>query len=329
MAKIADLGVAKVIVPQHAGQALSRVPGTPVFMPPEALLTNPKYGTSLDIFSLGCVCIHLVSLELPVPEALQQLDDETGKMIVTQLSEFQRREKFLENFKYLPALKDWTEECLKDSPKDRPAIGEVVERLKNIRYDPAPHENDDILQLYTSLVDREEQLDQKEEEVANCKEQIEELDKQSKNLNQELTRVSQQLTETSQQLATRTQQLQNTENMLLETDTLLANSEALLTEKDQELAQCKQQITDKGQELTDKSKQFNQELAKIAAEKDQQLAVKSEHYEKKLQEKDLQLAQCMQQLREKDEELTRVKNALSEKEKNKVWYSYNYIVSYI
>ena len=171
VAKIADLGLAKVIGPQDASQVLhTQTPGTQVFMPPEALLTNPKYDTSLDIFSLGCVCIHLVSLELPIPEAVKQLD-ETGSVQLI-LSEFQRREKFL---KYLPELKglkdlkDLIELCLKDSPKDRPAIGKVVEKLRNIHHDPIPHENDDILQLYTSLVDCEEQLATRTQELQNKK----------------------------------------------------------------------------------------------------------------------------------------------------------------
>ena len=363
VAKIADLGLAKVIVPQHP-QALTQAPGTQVFMPPEALLTNPKYGTSLDIFSLGCVCIHLVSLELPVPEALQQLD-ETGKMMIMQLTEFQRRKNFLGKFKDLPALKDLIEWCLKDSPKDRPAIGVVVERLKNIHNDPLPHENDDILQLYTSLIDCKNILEEREKEVASYKEQMKEQDEEFKLLKQELTRVSQQLTEKDQQLTMKAQELQNTNAMLLERDAAFADCAKALNEKEGELAQCRQQITDKDKQLIEKCEQFNQELAEKdqqsatktqcyerklnekerelvqcrqqitdkdreltekcerhnqeLAEKDQQLTVEIQCYERKLNEKEQGLSQCMEELREKNEELTRVKQALSEKERNKVF----------
>ena len=297
VAKIADLGLAKVIVPQHS-QALSQAPGTQVFMPPEALLTKPKYGTPLDIFSLGCVCIHLVSLELPVPETLQQLDD-TGKMIVIQLTEFQRREKFLGKFKHLPALKDWTEQCLKDSPKDRPAIGEVVERLKNIHNDPSPHENDDILQLYTSLIDCEKRLDEKAEEMASYKEEIrekdEELAEQSKKSNQELRKISQQLKEKDQQLVMEVQQVQNLKNTLNKTRTAFDDCKKAL----QDSAQCRQQITDKNTELIEKCEQLNREIA----EKDHQLTVETQCYERKLSEKEGELAQCRKQITDKDREL--------------------------
>lgn len=173
VAKIADLGLAKVIVPQHPhSQKLSPAPGTPVFMSPETKLSNPQYGTPLDVFSLGCVCIHLVSLELPIPEALKQID-ESGKMLPTQLTEFKRREKFLGKFEQLPALKSLVEHCLKDSPKDRPAIGEVLKCLKNIEYDPLPHEGDDILQLYTLLTDCEERLIKSEQELVQSRQQLE------------------------------------------------------------------------------------------------------------------------------------------------------------
>ena len=216
VAKIADLGMAKVIASQDL-KILTQAPGTAVFMPPEALLAKPRYDTSLDVFSLGCVCIHLVSLELPVPEAVKQLD-ESGEIMTIQMTEFQRREKFLGKFEQLPPLRRLTEGCLKDSPKERPVIEKVVERLRNIYCDPLPHENDDILQLHTSLIDREKQLHDKEQELAHSMEQIREKEKElverSKELSEVLASTAQQSAEKDQQLAKATQQLNTCEKLL-------------------------------------------------------------------------------------------------------------------
>ena len=69
VAKISDLGNSRIVA-QHTGQlaqTLSRYPGSLVYMPPEALTTSAKYGTSLDIFSFGHLALFTltqVSLKL-------------------------------------------------------------------------------------------------------------------------------------------------------------------------------------------------------------------------------------------------------------------------
>ena len=56
VAKISDLGMAKVIPPGL--QKHTQAPGTVVFMPPEALSVNPQYGKPIDVFSVGVsVCM--------------------------------------------------------------------------------------------------------------------------------------------------------------------------------------------------------------------------------------------------------------------------------
>jgi len=53
-AKIADLGVSKLLDPRtQAAMRQTKAPGTIYYMPPEALLENPNYDETLDIFSFG------------------------------------------------------------------------------------------------------------------------------------------------------------------------------------------------------------------------------------------------------------------------------------
>ena len=55
MAKITDLGNSRIVNlrPGQLARTLSRLPGTLVYMPPEALSASSRYGPSLDIFSFG------------------------------------------------------------------------------------------------------------------------------------------------------------------------------------------------------------------------------------------------------------------------------------
>ncbi len=63
VAKVTDLGNSR-IVHFRAGQlarTLSRVPGTQLYMPPEALDETTRYGTSLDIFSFGHLALFTLT----------------------------------------------------------------------------------------------------------------------------------------------------------------------------------------------------------------------------------------------------------------------------
>ena len=65
VAKIADLGVAR-IMPPEPGAGMTRGPGALVYMPPDALIPSQpnaeklKYNTNIDIFSFGVVTIFAI-----------------------------------------------------------------------------------------------------------------------------------------------------------------------------------------------------------------------------------------------------------------------------
>ena len=103
----------------------TQAPGNMVFMPPEALSVNPVYDAPIDIFSFGCVCVHVISMQWPMPK-----DKITENDVI--LSEVQRQEYFLVKMSKLPALRCVVERCLQKKPTDRPVIGEVMKNLRGI-----------------------------------------------------------------------------------------------------------------------------------------------------------------------------------------------------
>ena len=72
MAKIADLGVAKAIGHNQATKPHSQTPGTLQFMPPETMSVEPCYGKPVDVFSLACITLHVMSHQWPQPRDLLQ-----------------------------------------------------------------------------------------------------------------------------------------------------------------------------------------------------------------------------------------------------------------
>lgn len=130
VAKISDLGVAKIINANES-KIHTSVPGTSIFMPPEALSVNPQYGNPVDVFSLGCVIIHMATHEWPIP------DDQVYTNPVTQdvkvLDEIERRKKYLDKFPQSFPVYLITIHCLQNLASTRPIIAELHKEFEKLK----------------------------------------------------------------------------------------------------------------------------------------------------------------------------------------------------
>ena len=130
-AKITDLGVAKVEKSDNQ-KTMTKIPGTPDFMPPEALSTRPVYGPSLDVFSFGGVILNVTTQLWPQPTDRTQCNPNTNVWEV--VSEAKRRQQYLDKMTRSAAhLKPLAISCLDDNPKNRPDVAEVSIQIKKIK----------------------------------------------------------------------------------------------------------------------------------------------------------------------------------------------------
>jgi len=143
VAKLSDFGVAKMIDPEQA-KSHTRTPGTLIFMPPESTSVSPRYHKPVDIFSLGCVTIHIMTHQWPVPD-----DQVTPDRQV--LSEIERRMKYLNIVKIIMPLKMLIASCLENVPEQRPTIDKVVQKLQSIV-------TKESLPVYDNIIELEKQL---------------------------------------------------------------------------------------------------------------------------------------------------------------------------
>ena len=122
-AKIADLGVAKVIE-ADSNLKYSRVPGCCTFMPPEALTEDPHYTTSLDVFSFGGVMLFMATHEWPSPEPIST--DDSNSLV----SEVERRRGYLNRVvEGMTKLRPLIEACLNNDPSKRPTMVDVLSKV--------------------------------------------------------------------------------------------------------------------------------------------------------------------------------------------------------
>jgi len=173
VAKIADFGMAKMIMPDF--RKYTQAPGTLPFMPLEALSVQPRYGKPLDVFSLGCVSVHIISMQWPIPADQTRKDIKTGKRVV--LSEVERRNQYLARMIDKSSLKRLTMSCLQDEPEDRPTIENITKELQSIKAVTKleVEHTDNIVDLLIHLSQVEQLVTNKNEEMELKSHRMEEM----------------------------------------------------------------------------------------------------------------------------------------------------------
>ena len=145
---------------------MTQTPGTPAYMPPEVMIANPKYDTSIDEFSYGILMIHILSGRWPEPQ-VGPIRTEPGRLI--PVSEAERREVFLRAIgnDHPLIMMDLILKCIDNHPQIRAHTSEIVERLAEM-----------VLQFPASFANRLElkantrALEEKEAIISGMSEQL-------------------------------------------------------------------------------------------------------------------------------------------------------------
>ena len=133
--KISDLGVAKMLnlSPAQMTQLVqTKAPGTPCYMPPEALSSRPKYNTKIDIYSMGVMLIHVFCGEWPFPTDVFQPDPRNPDSLVA-VTEVERRAEFLHKIGDDHPLTPLMRRCLSNNSTLRPDVAELYAQLFEVK----------------------------------------------------------------------------------------------------------------------------------------------------------------------------------------------------
>ena len=175
-----DFGMSKMVEANSrmTRSKITQCPGTPAFMPPEALRAKPSYSDKLDIFSLGVLVVQIITRCFPTPtDAERVLEDDsspTGEKIIP-VPELERRQKDIGKVPAEHGLLPTALHCLKDRPRERATAAQLCQSLGQLK----------TAEAYTASVpeDQQRRLEQqlrlkeeeKEAEVARLQEQMRQL----------------------------------------------------------------------------------------------------------------------------------------------------------
>ena len=193
VAKIADFGVAKVMK-KNKCVTQTQAPGTQYFMPPEALSVKARYGKPVDVFSLACVALHVMSHQWPQPtEDPVYVDPKTNEYRF--VTEAERREQYLSLCSPLSSLKELVKRCLDNKPDQRPDVSAVCKALKDIKAEvdqTAPFATASNIDLLDTLQEKELQIHSLNKKLSDT----------VKSKNQELLQLQSKINYLQQQLDT-------------------------------------------------------------------------------------------------------------------------------
>ena len=135
-AKVTDFGMSKFEGMNPRMTPLTMCPGTTAYMPPEALVTPPRYSNKLDCFSHGVLAIQIVTRQFPNPGdvtvTIRDARYPTGRVVVF-VPESERRKKDIDLVDPNHPLLPLALHCLKDDDTERPSADELCGRLATLK----------------------------------------------------------------------------------------------------------------------------------------------------------------------------------------------------
>ena len=142
-AKISDLGVARILnlTPQQMSRMTS-TPGTPAYMPPEAMRANPRYDAGIDEFSYGILMIHVLCGRWPLPLREPVCINPENRAQLLPVSEAERRDEYLRDIGNAHPLMDLILRCVSNDPEQRATAAQMVQRMEHMtRHSPPAFPN--------------------------------------------------------------------------------------------------------------------------------------------------------------------------------------------
>ena len=199
--KVTDFGMSKIVEanPRMTRSKITQCPGTPVFMPPEALRAKPRYSDKLDTFSAGVLIIQIITRTFPAPTdaeiVVEDASSPAGEIIIPVL-EIERRKKDIDKVPSDHSLLPIARHCIKDRDKERPTAAQLCQSLEQLKGAQA-YEDSKAAENQQSRASLQQKLRLKEEEsaaeIARLQEQVRQQQRERESKERETAELRRQL----------------------------------------------------------------------------------------------------------------------------------------
>ncbi|XP_064389626.1 serine/threonine-protein kinase TAO3-like isoform X3 [Halichondria panicea] len=277
-AKITDFGNSRIVnlEPGRLARTLTRLPGTLVYMPPEALSDrgHSVYGPSLDVFSFGVLQLFALTQVFPGDLLAPTYSDPNNPDHLLARSEFERRGPYTALLEKSMVggrehlLFRLVRECLANTPEKRPATAELLSSLEEVGREM----DGELLQLDIARVKTARTLRAKEKRIEALQREMVEKDRILERKDEQIVQKDEQLTEKDALLAQKDDQLVQKDNQLEQKDALLVTKDVQVADKDTQLARQQEILNSvratKDGMIADKDRQLSEQESTIISQRE-------------------------------------------------------------
>ena len=286
-AKVTDFGMVKLYDMNRSTTHLTPLtlcPGTTVYMPPEALKDRPVYSDKLDSFSLGVLCVQIMTRQFPDPGDRFQtvvISDPripSGRVQV-EVPEIKRRQSQIDLIDPTHPLRSVVLDYLKDRDRERPSCHELCGHMSTLKASPKYIVSVQHSQVNTKSAQSTNE-ESREREIQQSQ-QIQDLQQQLHTKDDQLHTLGNHLREKEQENRQKQEHIFALQSLLTAKDEQLAGKDHQLKQKEAAMAAHQQDIQQLRQQM--------QSSEQVAAQFQQNL------HEREKMNRDLQLQQLLRQ----------------------------------
>ena len=271
-AKVTDFGMSTLTELNTRMSGLTKCPGNPAYMSPEALLDPPVYTEKLDCFQIGVLMLQIMSRKYPVPgRAMNRVRDArfpTG-WITVPVPELERRHNHLclvvETHPMLRLSKD----CLKDTDTERPSGQDICRHLSALKEAPQYVQSLEGRGGEREGGERVEEGGRERREREREAQETEELIRQLREENQSRER---EVREKEREVREKEREVENIRGEVRVKEGEIENLRGVVREKEREVTEKERErereVREKEREVREKNEEI-QQLRRLIRDKDQ------------------------------------------------------------
>ena len=244
-AKVTDFGMSKLTELNPRMTGLTKCPGTPAYMSPEAMFDPPVYTEKLDCFQAGVLMIQTITRKFPDPgPAMNRVRDArypTGWANIP-VPEVDRRLSHLNLIPQTHPMLRVAVDCLKDTDSERPSAQQICRYLSALKEAPQYGQS-----LEGKGGERNREVEEREELIQQLRQENEERKREVRKTEGDIERLQSQLQRKEGEVREREREVMEREREIRERERevilkVMENQrlQTIIQEKDQTIHQLQQ-----------------------------------------------------------------------------------------
>ena len=272
-AKVTDFGMSKLTELNPRMTGLTKCPGTPAYMSPEALLDPPVYTEKLDCFQAGVLMIQTITHKFPDPgPAMNRVRDArypTGWTNVP-IPEVERRQNHLSHISQTHPMLRVAVDCLKDMDSERPSAQQICQYLSALKEAP---EYGQSLEGWEG--ERDGEVEEREELIQQLRQENQEREREVRERDRDIKCVQSQLQQKKREVRKREREIRERENYIEHLQSQLQRMEGEVKGRQKEVLEREREIIEREGDIQHLRSQLEKE-ERVTREKGNMVTLKVE-----------------------------------------------------